>query len=952
MPKITATPEQALTVSQIPFHKEGDQWLFVKCPFHNGDEDKDIKDANGRVHQTNGAYKCFVCGKPTNVFNFIAAKLGKHVENVRKAINAAVSGVKGVPPEQVDEWHSTLAGSTEYLGRLRDKHGINIDTVIKYKLGLAHNTKHGGRITVPVYNGDNDIVNVRQYSYAEEDRKRKMISLPGCGASLYPIPDKGVTDIYIAEGEFKALLLRQYGFHAITNTAGAGHWDAEYNNYFGGANVLIVYDTDAAGETGALAVAAHLVKVALSVRIVRLPLSGTKEDNDVTDYFVKRKATVDDFRKLCIAAQVYTVPDKPDLEEDDPKIYDTTLSNSSSGGLFNKRVKFTAVISAKSTAPFIVPSKAKVVCDANNKYCIHCHVIHNRNYEFSIASDSRHMLTLINTNKKGQNETLKALSGVYPKCQAVEFKVEESNNVEELRLIPQISVGHSTGEMVVRKAYAVAHGLDTNFCYEFEARVCVEPDTQQATLIAYKSDRTGDDIDSFTITPELHDLTAFQPSEWTKEALAVKLDEIHGDISANVTKIYSRPDLHMFYDMVWYSLLYVPFQGKTVKGYVDALCIGDSGQGKSECSIRLSNHYKCGERVDTKRASVAGLLGGLQETGNRWFVTWGTIPLNDRRLVILEECKGMATEAIAVLTDMRSSGVAEIQKIERAKTNARTRLIWISNCRSDRNIDNFNYGVDAVRELIGNLEDIRRFDMVMAVSKNDVAYQIINIPTHLREKVDHVYTSELSQQLVLWAWSRTEKDVEYEDGFEQCLLNAATAMSGRYSSGIPIVEPADQRHKLLRLAGALACRTFSTDDGVKVKIRKCHIEVVVEFLDRIYGSKSLGYLDYSTANKAEGVMRDVDDVIQRIRNMPNASDSVLTMVETDALNAQVVMDCTEWTKEVASEFIGFLVRKHSIKPLRRGGYRKTSAFIELLKKLDREGLDSQTLSEQIAKGNF
>ena len=74
--------------------------------------------------------------------------------------------------------------------------------------------------------------------------------------------------------------------------------------------------------------------------------------------------------------------------------------------------------------------------------------------------------------------------------------------------------------------------------------------------------------------------------------------------------------------------------------------------------MRLMDHYKLGARHECKNATSAGLLGGLQQLGSRWFVSWGIIPMHDKRLVVLEEIKGTPIEVLAKLTDMRSSGIA------------------------------------------------------------------------------------------------------------------------------------------------------------------------------------------------------------------------------------------------------------------------------------------------------
>lgn len=938
--------EATIKVNGVPYKNNGEgQWFSVTCPFHNGDS-TDLDKSHGRVNPENGTYKCFSCGYSTNVYGWLSgitkqstAALRAHVDNVLGNKSAIETGL-------VEQYHNLLCQNADYQAKLRSKHGITFDTIVAAKLGL---NPTNNRITIPVHDGV-DLVNIRQYSY--DDPSNKVISIKGRGKNqLYHRSSlaEATTDIYIAEGEFKALLLVQYGFAAVAPTGGAGNWVADWNDLFKDKDVIIVYDVDKPGRKGA----AHLCNVLYgkcrSIRNVLLTDVCDIENGDITDYFVKKGKTADDFRQLCIATECYEPPAAPVAEPEDFTVYAVPLAETSLAKHHNKRVQSKVVVSAKDTSPFIVPKKARVVCDADKEYCIYCHVSTNRNYEFSIDAASPRMLELINVTASKQIEVLKQASEVYPKCKASSFKVVESHNVEELRAIPQIETGHKTSEMVVRRVYYVGHGIETNATFNFRSRVCVEPGDQHATLIVYDAEPAVDDINSFALT---EDLTVFQPAEWSVAGIEAKLNDIYEDLEVNVTKIYKRRDLHLFYDLVFHSALYIPFQGKLIKGWVDALCIGDSGQGKSECSSRLISHYRAGERVDTKRSSVAGLLGGLQETAGRWFITWGTIPLNDRRLVVLEEVKGMAPEALATLTDMRSSGIAEITKIERARTNARTRLAWVSNPRSDRKLSSYNYGVDAVKELIGALEDIRRFDMAIAVASGDVGLEVINQTDSDRSQCPHYYTEILCSHLVMWSWSRNESQVNILPDAEREILNVATRMGETYSSACPIVEPSDQRLKVLRLSVAIACRTFSTEDGISVIVRKCHVELVEKFLNRIYSSRALGYADFSIAQRGEAILRDVEAIKVALREVPNAGSTIQAMVETESINTQLIVDCTEWMKDRAAEFLGLLVRNQALRSMRRGGYRKTAAFIDLLKSMDRSNIVNETLRMKEARGEL
>ena len=84
--------------------------------------------------------------------------------------------------------------------------------------------------------------------------------------------------IYLVEGEKAADALVEIGAIATSAHAGSGSWPAEITQYFAGATVVMLPDNDLAGWKFARLVAAALIPVVKSLRIVDLPLLFSKED--------------------------------------------------------------------------------------------------------------------------------------------------------------------------------------------------------------------------------------------------------------------------------------------------------------------------------------------------------------------------------------------------------------------------------------------------------------------------------------------------------------------------------------------------------------------------------------------------------------------------------------------------------------------------------------------------
>lgn len=930
-------PVQTMTEHGLELHETGrEEWPYnIICPFHNDSNPSCGINLNEQV------FKCFGCGAKGDLISLIAGFL-KVSRNAFLKLTGKRSGTDAViDPVSVEKMHQRLLDAPGMLDTLLTRKGITKETVIEYGLGL-----YQGRVTIPVYDTFNEVVNLRMWS--PTSKTSKMINFKGHGKpALYPLSATDEQTIVLTEGEMKALLLRQEGFNAISPTGGARTWSSDWNHLFSGKRVYIIYDIDQPGRGGALNAARELFSVAESVHIVKLPLE-IKDfpTGGVDEYFIQMNNKAEDLQRLLDKTEPWTPVPELKESEDDLTVHKLSLAEAALAEYNGKLVETEVVVSAKDTAPYIIPAKFEVKCTQDKEICSFCPVAHHNGGPVEVKNTDPLILEMVSSTQSNVMNTLKRIAGVPKSCDSCLLDVLESYNVEELRLIPQLKVATSdSSEHIVRRAFYVGHGIETNTTYRMLGRVVAEPKTQYATLLIYEAHAAVDSLSTFQLT-EPESLLMFQPKEWTKEALVEKLDQIYADLEANVTRIYERRDMHLFYDLVYHSALYLTFQERQVKGWVDALVVGDSGQGKSETVSCLLRHYGVGEKIDAKGASVAGLKGGLQETSKRWFVTWGVIPLNDRRLVVLEEIKGMAVEVISKLTDMRSSGIAEISKIEKTRTNARTRLVWISNARSDRQLMAYNYGVEAVRELIGSLEDVRRFDMVITVASGDVPRSVLNMKDEDRPQARHTYTGELCQRLILWAWSREAHQVQFTPEAIDAILAGANRMGDMFSSSIPIVEQADQRLKLARLSAALAARTFScSEDYSTIIIRECHVEVILEFLTRVYSTKSFGYLEYSHLLKAESELHEPEVVKNALLAMPYAKDVARQLLEVPGFTVFDIMDWTECDKDLARTFISILVRKNAIKR-GRNVYIKTPPFIALLKmmQLNKE-LHNKSLGE-------
>ena len=890
-------------------------------------------------------FKCMVptCGVRGDFITFLALV----VNSPRRVVIDMLSErydfdrSRTVDPEVVERWHEAIWSCAPMLKELRDR-GVTDEDVREHRLGYDRN-----RVTIPIYNEHGTCVNVRKYLPGAPGAD-KMKNMRGHGdVRLYPIEQLKYDTVVVTGGEMKAIVgarrLNPLGIGCLTATAGEGNWEPEFSKALRGKRVFVCMDVDPEGRAAADKVAARTKGDARWIGTIDLPLDLDKyPKGDLNDWFGPERRSAEEFVSLMETCPEWSPPATPSALPDGETRY-LHLSEITDAVNTKQRIKVSAVVTQKDENPYLVPKRVQCDCSRNAEFCNICPVFartpdEKGTVDLTVHPQSAAMLSMIDASKKQLRDATREGLDI-PPCKVVHFETKEWYNVEDLRLTPQLEIGSRQRDNVMRSAYYVGGSLESNQSYEFDGRVYPHPTDQHAVMVASEARPTKDTLESFEPTDlELEELSVFQPEQWTEDGVAAKLDDLYEDFESNVTFIYQRREMHLVMDLAWHSCLLLDFDGRKVKGWAEVLVIGDSSQGKSETSSHMMDHYGLGEKFECKNATVSGVMGGLEKSGDRFFVKWGVIPTHDRRLVVLEELKGMPIEVISKLTDMRSSGVAEINKIEKRRSHARTRLIAVTNPRSGQPLSAYNFGCEAVKELIGNLEDVRRFDLAYLVTSDQVDSKTLNVLMQSRPKVPHRHTAERCRRLVLWAWTRLPEQVLFTDESTQAIMTASVAFANKFSDALPLVDRGSIRLKLARLSASLACRTFScaNEDRRKVVVRPCHVNYLTRFVDELYSSTRFGYLDFSRSLLAAVTLIDVDVLRKRLLGVPFVKDFAESCLNTSEIELRDICDWCGWESDQGRELLSLLVRKHAL--VREGNhYRKTSGFIDLLKKMQQSG---------------
>jgi len=839
-----------------------------------------------------------------------------------------------VSDASVSGWHEALLGNPDALAYLAKERGLSLKTIKRFSIGWDRTQK---AFTIPIRAMDQSLYNVRRYRPATSSKRSQYWNIKGMGKRrLFP---EGVLaeadDILLCEGEWDCILANQMGFPAVTSTGGAANWTQEFNPLFEDKRVTIMYDADETGDAGARRAAHNISKFAREVRLAALPFDKKPEHgDDLTDYVIRDEMGQEELSGLLREAKQYGATKKSASQGEQASV---SVLDSFDAKLSGKPLEIVATITGKRNPPYQVPAKLEFNCsmDAGQKCAICPMLARGGEHEAEVEPSDPIILEMIDTNNKALVDVFRRVAGAV-KCNKLSAKVSESRNVEELFARPSIEkmTEDDDSEYTNRKVLSVGrHDTSVNRTFRMVGTVLPNPKSQRAEFLSWDVDPTESDIDAFKLDAETRELLSiFQPGPG--QTPLKKCGDIAKDLESNVTHIVGRPELHIAMDLVYHSALSFRFAGTDVpRGWLDLLVLGDTRTGKSAVAEALIKHYSVGRLISCESASFAGIVGGLQQfgAGREWTITWGAIPLNDRRIVVMDEVSGLTTDQIAQMSSIRSSGVAQLTKIQEEQTTARTRLIWLSNPRHGA-LRDYTYAHQAISELIGNPEDVARFDFAMSVSADDVPSEAIN--RRYAEDVTHRYTKEACQALVYWAWSRKADDITFTTGAEGAIFDESVKLGLRYVEDPPLIQSANVRIKLARIAVALAARTYSTDKtGSKVVVRVAHVRDAVTFMDWLYSRESFGY-----AQRSQELLEDrrmavsaMDEITQYLKTRPGLGKFLRSV--PGGFRRQDMEDMMNFTREETTAIINKLWLARMVQKQSGGDIRISPLMHQLLREV-------------------
>ena len=185
-------------------------------------------------------------------------------------------------PDVAAAYAENLLANEDAMTWLADR-GLEPRTVFAAQLGfvreplLPDHERMVGTLSIPYHDA---LGRVRSFRFRRLVGEPKYDTPQGTQGHLYRVASSVESRVYVAEGEFDTLILEQMGYAAV-GVPGAQAFKSHWRYLFDGTTeVVLVFDGDDAGETGAERVREALGK-GIRTRRVTMP-----NGLDVTDLYL------------------------------------------------------------------------------------------------------------------------------------------------------------------------------------------------------------------------------------------------------------------------------------------------------------------------------------------------------------------------------------------------------------------------------------------------------------------------------------------------------------------------------------------------------------------------------------------------------------------------------------------------------------------------------------------
>ena len=268
--------------SKFPDAK-GEYWAL--CPFHNDTHSDDFSVSER-------GYYCFACGQSGGLIELARhLKLTNDTEGLFRLTPEAKADLERKRRKQEKARHKRHLTAIQRLqrerkdivyhrnlndnsGLIQRKWGITQDTIEWFKVGYCHacpTSPYSDSITIPYYYHDK-LINLRHRLSSPNGQGKyrpEMAGLPSAIFNADLLESEAEDWVILVEGEFKAMVLCQYGLPAIA-IPGATNFKEKWAKLFDKIQKVYIA-LDPGVEKAAYRIGLMLSKAGVDARIVTLP---------------------------------------------------------------------------------------------------------------------------------------------------------------------------------------------------------------------------------------------------------------------------------------------------------------------------------------------------------------------------------------------------------------------------------------------------------------------------------------------------------------------------------------------------------------------------------------------------------------------------------------------------------------------------------------------------------
>lgn len=883
----------------VQFEKVTGEQSYARCPMHND------TNASFTVNMETDEWYCHGCGTG-----------GKYVEFIEQYYDVG----RDVAVEAVKQWNKrkslpfpTEAYVEECAQRLQTRpaeieklheFGITDETINKYKLGYDDT-----RITIPIYSRTGKLINVRKYlpphRRIEGSTNAKVIGVRGCNeARFFPYENlqNGKQTVYIVEGEKDCLAAISQGFNCVTGTGGA-NIPLHEEQLFEGKDVIIMGDNDPPGARVCAQYTRMLSGIAKSIKTIKLPCK------DFVEYWMQYHNTqVEEYMEEAVA------PVK--IQEACDEI--TSLSKSEFVENLNTWIALESMcVIGVDPRTYTIPSKLRVKC--NNPACTRpCRIGVAKASAEEIEIDPRQLLQFVDSSDAAQDNYLKKLFS----CKYISSEPAAYVNVQKLIFQETASFMEGLEDASFEPRYGIylyeENRLVPTVKYDFQACRVTDPRNQQNYYVI----KQAEPIQAAVEECSQDAVDYFKACAQTCNS-AQELIDLHYNKWQTALGIEGRSDLFGALMLTYASVTEIPWKGGIIKGWLDTMVIGDTRTGKSQMAQRFVKKLQMGSYINGENARRTGVIGGVQRSGDSWIITWGAIPMNDKGLLIIDEASGLEVDDIKELSATRSSGAVTINKIAKGEARARTRLVWLSNPRSGRNIEDFYWkGYGAFMEFIPVVEDQARYDLVLSAAREDVA--------ELKGLSGEDVNETKYKGLFSFAWTVTKDEVIISKETAAAVEETVRKLTVDFEGG-PLVVGVAVHEKLLRMSCAFAVLCGSIIKR-KLIVQPMHVRYAAEFLTSTLSKPSLDYKGYIEENKR--AMRERAKNIDYIKGLLASYPAIRILLSAPRFKGSQIQEILGIERTEAAKMISELLTRGLMRIAYNGSYQPDKILIDITRQME------------------